>query len=123
VILSDEQLIASWDLYESKLSDCTSSGRVDVETNASLDEVLRVHAQFTIQRPGVHNAMAVYFAVELDEDLRLSNSPFTVQAPISWRGQSIRTVPNAEAAAGDIVDIDVVVDPALRPTLSFARPL
>jgi 2-polyprenyl-3-methyl-5-hydroxy-6-metoxy-1,4-benzoquinol methylase len=120
-ILSDEQMIASWDLYESKLGSCTSSGDVEVGTNTSLDNVLRVRLRFPILRPGVHNAMAVYFTLELDDDLSLSNSPFTVQAPISWRGQSIRTLPNSGVAAGDVVEIDALIDPALRPTMSFAR--
>jgi hypothetical protein len=122
VILSAERMIASWDLYESSLAACTSSGDVEVVKNAALDDVLRVHLRFPIEQHGLHNAMAVYFTLELDEELSLSNSPFTVQSPISWRGQSIRTVPDRDVAAGDLVEIDAVIDLALRPTMFFARP-
>jgi len=122
VILSEEQMIGSWDLYESNLSACTSSGDIEVTANPALEEILRVRVRFPIQRHGIHNSVAVFFTVELDDELSLSNSPFTVHSPISWGGQGVRSVSDEEVAPGDVVDIDVLIDPTRNPTMAFTRP-
>jgi predicted RNA methylase len=119
-IISDEQLIAEWDLREPEVADAGVDAQA--ELNRSLETILRVPLTFEMQRNAVHNCMAVYFDVDLDDRLFLTNSPYVTQPPQSWGGQLMRPVDDLDVAAGDKVTVETVIDPALRPTIWFSRP-
>lgn len=81
---------------------------------------VRIPLRFQAVASGTHNAVAVSFTAQLDEEIRLSTSPFSAQALANW-SQMIRPVAAARVRAGEVIQLEALVDPERRPSVSFRR--
>jgi hypothetical protein len=81
---------------------------------------VRIPLRFQAVASGTHNAVTLSFTAQLDEEIRLSTSPFSAQPLANW-SQVIRPVAAAQVRAGEVIQLEALVDPARRPSVSLRR--
>lgn len=118
-IIEEPELVDQGQEQSRVLTDEIEIVRFDLAASDGARPV-RIPLRFQAVASGTHNAVALSFTAQLDEEIRLSTSPFSAQPLANWY-QVIRPVAATQVSIGETIELEALVDPARRPSVSFRR--